>query len=75
MSVNLEEYGINRLSVKDRLELIEQIWDSLPDQVAADENPEWHLVELKKRYENAKANPGQGKPWREVLDSLAKKYI
>lgn len=73
MAVNLEELGINRLSVNDRLDLIEQILDGLPDQVAPDEMPDWHLVELKKRYEKAKANPGQWKPWREVFDSLAKK--
>jgi len=63
------------MSVQERLDLIEQIWDSLPEQLAANEIPDWHLVELKKRYEKAKANPGQGKPWREVLDSLAKNRI
>jgi len=63
------------MSVQERLDLIEQIWDSLPEQLAANEIPDWHLVELKKRYEKAKANPGQGKPWREALDSLAKNRI
>ena len=72
MAVNLEELGINRLTVNERLELVDQILDGLPDQVSPEEIPDWHFAELKKRYEESKANPGQGKPWREVLDSLTK---
>jgi putative addiction module component (TIGR02574 family) len=70
MPVSIEALGIDRLSVGERLELIEQIWDSLPDQVDPQEVPEWHLVELAKRRARAEAQPGEGKPWREVLDRL-----
>jgi putative addiction module component (TIGR02574 family) len=62
-----ETLGINRMSVRERLELIEQIWDSLPDAVGADEIPEWHLAELAKRRAAADATPASGKPWREAL--------
>ena len=68
MSVNLQSFGIDRLSVRDRLELIEKIWDSLPEQVGADEVPDWHLAELAKRRAAADANPRAGKPWRDVLE-------
>ena len=67
MPVSIEALGIDRLSVRDRLELIEQIWDSLPAQVSPDEVPEWHLAELLKRRAAADASPGAGKPWREAL--------
>ena len=67
MSVNIEALGINQLSVHDRLDLIEQIWDSLPENVSPDEVPEWHLAELEKRRQRADAEPQAGKPWREVL--------
>ena len=40
MPVRIEALGIDRLSVRDRLELIEQIWDSLPEHVNPDEVPE-----------------------------------
>ena len=33
MTVSIEALGIDRLSVRERLDLIEQIWDSLPEQV------------------------------------------
>ena len=67
MSVSIEALGIDRLSVRDRLELIERIWDSLPDQVNPDEVPEWHRAELARRRAEADASPGLGKPWREAL--------
>ena len=68
MPVSVEALGIDRLSVRDRLELIEQIWDSLPEQVGPDEVPEWHLAELAKRRAEADASPRAGKPWREALE-------
>jgi putative addiction module component (TIGR02574 family) len=70
MPVTLEALGIDRLSVAERLELIEMIWDSLPGQVAPAEVPEWHRAELARRRALAEAQPGVGKPWREVLSPL-----
>lgn len=70
MSISIETLGIDRLSVGERLELIEKIWDSLPDSVAPDEVPEWHLAELAKRRGSAESQPGLGQPWRESLDAL-----
>ena len=70
MPVSLEALGIDRLSVGERLELIEQIWNSLPDEVAPEDVPEWHRAELAKRRAQAKAQPGLGKPWRGVPGRL-----
>jgi putative addiction module component (TIGR02574 family) len=67
MPVSIQALGIDRLSVRDRLELIEQIWDSLPEQMNPDEVPPWHLAELAKRRAEADASPGAGMPWREAL--------
>ncbi len=67
MPVSIEALGINQLSVRERLELIEQIWDSLPEVVNSDEVPPWHLAEIAKRRAEADASPGVGKPWREAL--------
>jgi putative addiction module component (TIGR02574 family) len=70
MSVSIESLGIDRLSVAERLELMEQIWDSLPEQVGPNEVPAWHLAELVRRRAEAEAQPGAGRPWREVLGPL-----
>jgi putative addiction module component (TIGR02574 family) len=67
MSVSLQALGIDRLSVRERLQLIDQIWDSLPEQVNPDEVPQWHVAELAKRRADADAAPRAGQPWREAL--------
>lgn len=73
MNVNFESLGIHQLSVMDRLELIERIWESLPEQLEPQEVPEWHLAELALRLKRLESEPGIGKPWREVLDRLESK--
>lgn len=70
MAVRIDSLGIDRLSVRDRLDLIEQIWDSLPEQVEPEDIPEWHRAEVAMRRKRAAEEPGVGKPWREVLDRL-----
>ena len=69
----LEGLGIDRLTVAEKLDLIQLIWDSLPATVEPKDVPEWHIAELEKRLARAAAHPGQGKPWREVLDRLEAK--
>jgi putative addiction module component (TIGR02574 family) len=73
MSINVDFLGIDRLSVGERLELIEQIWDSLPECVDLENVPDWQIAELAKRRAEADANPGVGKTWRDVLDQLRAK--
>jgi len=70
MTVNVQAMGIDRLSVGERLELIDLIWESLPDTVGPGDVPAWHLAELSKRRLEVAAEPGIGKPWREVLNGL-----
>lgn len=70
VAFDFESLGIHQLSVGERLLLIEQIWDSLPDQVDAGEAPEWHLAELARRRSLIRPDSASGKPWREVLSSL-----
>jgi hypothetical protein len=54
----------------ERLELIEQTWNTLPERVSAQEVPPWHWPELARRRNVAEARPGVGKPWRDVLGPL-----
>ncbi len=67
MPVTIESLGIDQLTVHERLELIEQIWDSLPESVQPQDVPDWHLIELARRRAEAEARPGEGRPWREAL--------
>lgn len=57
------------LSAAERLQLIEEIWDSLslPEQL---EIPESHREELDRRLAAADANPEAGSSWEEVKARL-----
>ncbi|MDX1964757.1 MAG: addiction module protein [Pirellulales bacterium] len=70
MAIKLEAADIERLSVAERLELIERLWESLPEAILPGEIPDWHLAEIAKRRAELDANPQSGRPWREVLDQL-----
>jgi putative addiction module component (TIGR02574 family) len=67
MPVTIESLGIDRLSVREKLDFIDQIWDSLPDSVEPSEVPDWHLAEIARQREDAEVSPRHGRPWREVL--------
>lgn len=72
MSMNLEQFGIDRLNPEQRFELIGLIWDSLPSE-APFVPPEWHLRELERRISDADANPHDTETWEEVLSKISKK--
>ena len=66
----METMTIDHLSIPQRLDLIEHIWNSLPERMEMDELPEWHVAELSRRRAEAAANPGVGRPWRDVLGQI-----
>jgi putative addiction module component (TIGR02574 family) len=72
MSLTLEQFGIDRLSPRERWELIDLIWDSLPPEIPFPP-PEWHLRELERRVAAADADPGAAEPWEVVLARLSRK--
>ena len=69
MSLTLEQFGIDRLDARQRFELIDLIWDSIPDEEPF-VPPEWHLKELEKRIEAADANPSAVEPMQVVFARL-----
>lgn len=61
------------LTVEQRLELIGELWDSIPDSAEDLPVPKWHEDELKRRLANADANPGAAIPWKDVKRRLREK--
>lgn len=61
------------LSTTQRLELISELWDSIPDSVEGFPVPEWHAKELDRRLKNADEDPGAAISWREVERRLHEK--
>ena len=59
------------LSPEERIQLAEDLWDSLPDR-----RPVLSAVqqaELDRRAELHAAEPSRGRPWREVLDEIERR--
>lgn len=70
MSVSLEQLGIDRLTLAERLELIGLIWDSLDDSETGGAIPDWHVEELRRRRATAEADPSAGTSWETVKARL-----
>jgi putative addiction module component (TIGR02574 family) len=71
MSLTLEQFGIDRHSPEQQLQLISLIWDNLPDDTPFTP-PDWHIRELERRIAAADADPGAGEPWEAVLARLSR---
>ena len=61
------------LTVQQRIELIGQLWDGIPDSIEALPVPDWHREELDRRLALAEANPDAAIPWEEVKRQLRHK--
>lgn len=72
MNLTLKQFGIDQLNPHQKMELIQLIWDSLPEDTPFNP-PDWHLRELEKRIAAAEADPGAGEPWEQVYDRLSQK--
>lgn len=68
--INLDE--IRKLSVAERIQLVEDIWDTIgasPDDIPVTQALKHELDRRLTLHEN---DP-QGRPWREVIDELSKR--
>ncbi len=59
-----------RLPAAERLELIEELWDSIEDDDPALELTPEHRADLGKRVAEADANPTGGSPWEEARERI-----
>jgi putative addiction module component (TIGR02574 family) len=65
--------GFDEMSVEDKIEYVQALWD----RIAANESqvpvPDWHREVLHERLADYQANPDQGRPWEEVEADLLKR--
>ncbi|MDX6306524.1 MAG: hypothetical protein QOI77_3493 [Blastocatellia bacterium] len=61
------------LTVEQRLELIGELWDSIPDSLDELPLPQWHREELERRLAAADADPSAAIPWEQVKRRLREK--
>ena len=67
-SVDIQE--ILKLSVAERMELVEAIWDSIAEAPESLPVTAAQKRELDRRLAEYQKNPGEGRTWEEIRDSL-----
>jgi putative addiction module component (TIGR02574 family) len=70
MSASLKSLGIDRLSVEERITLVEEIWDSIALDSAALPLTDAQRAELDRRLAEHEANPDDVVPWEDVKTSI-----
>ncbi len=63
---NLTAAEIASMPVSVRIQLVEDLWDSIAELPESVEIHEWHKQELNSRLKAYHANPDSGSPWAEV---------
>ena len=66
MPPTLEDLGIDRLSIEDRITLAQAIWDSIPAQPHPPLLTEEQGQELDRRLADHQANPDDVVPWEQI---------
>ena len=65
--------GFDDLSVEERIDFVQSLWDRIaatPEQVPI---PEWHRRIIQERLASYRANPTAGRPWVDVRADIAGK--
>jgi putative addiction module component (TIGR02574 family) len=67
MSVSLKALGIERLSVEERLALVEELWDSIAEATPLTDA---QRAELDRRLAEHEADPDGAVPWEDIKASI-----
>ena len=59
-----------QLSISQKLQLVEQLWDSIAAAPEAVPVPDWQKEELARRKADHLQNPGSGISWEEARERL-----
>ena len=66
MAVNMADYGLDKLSVEDRVALAQQIWDSIAEEMKRLPLTKAQQQEVDRRLAAHRANPQAAIPWEQV---------
>lgn len=71
----LTKVQIDALTLEEKLELIGNLTDSLPDGPESLPTPDWHWPLIEQRLAEAERNPGAGAPWEQVKAEMEKRWL
>ena len=62
---------LERLPLAERVQLVEDLWDSIAQSGAEDlPVPEWQKAELRRRKQEYRRHPESARPWAEIKRSI-----
>ena len=61
---------IAELPLDERIQLVEDIWDTIAELPETVDIPDWHKAELDKRLDRYHADHREGTPWSELKGKL-----
>ncbi len=70
MSGSLKSLGIDRLSVEERLALVEELWDSIAEDRAVVPLSDAQRAELDRRFAEHAAHPNDVVSWEDIKASI-----
>lgn len=70
MATTLTADELAKLSIEERYKLLELIIESISNETADPQTPEWHREVIRERLKKYRENPGLGVDVDEFLDSL-----
>jgi putative addiction module component (TIGR02574 family) len=70
MPTSLSALGLDRLTLAERILLVEELWDSIAADTKGVVLSEAQKQDLRRRLEAYRDNPKAGSPWEEVKDRL-----
>lgn len=67
-------FDFRRLSIPERLQLVEDIWDSIAQDASPETLPvpDEHKAILDQRFDADERDPEAGTPWRDVLNDITR---
>ena len=75
MPSTLHTLGIDRLSVDQRISLVQQIWDSIAADAEQRPLTDAQRQELERRADDDDANPDDLVPWEQVKDEALRRLV
>ena len=66
--MSVAELEINRMTVREKLDLVRQLLRSIPDEDLPLDNEQFE--DLQQRIAEDRLNPDEGRPWEEVKAEL-----
>ncbi len=72
--IPLPRAGFDDLSVDEKIDYLQSLWDRIAATPETVPVPEWHHEVLAERLKDVEANPSSGESWDVVQERLRRKF-